>query len=106
MKKIICCTIIVSIAVACHKKSIPEITRRTNEPVYPSADTLSAKTNPEAGLTIFANRCGRCHDLPKTEQYTAKRWETIMVSMAVKARLDKDQAMNVTAYLKSHAKPE
>ena len=107
MKKIIYSSVIILfVLVACHKKSVPVITARSTEPVFTSPDTLHSAPDMEAGRLVFTNRCGSCHGLPETEKYTVKRWETIMVSMAPRARLDKMQAANVSAYVRSHAKIE
>jgi hypothetical protein len=58
----------------------------------------------ETGRIIFTNRCGKCHDLPKADQYTAQRWDGILSSMIPKARLNEEQGLHVTAYLKAQAK--
>jgi len=55
------------------------------------------------GKTIFINRCGRCHDLPKPDQYTAQRWEAILSYMIPRAKLTDEQGVHVTAYLTANA---
>lgn len=89
--------------IACHKRAVPVITTRTVEPPPPAKPVSDVKADPELGKTIFANRCGRCHDLPKPEQYTAQRWDGILLSMIPKSRLNEEQGMHVTAYLKVNA---
>jgi hypothetical protein len=96
--------ILLFILAACHKRSVPIITSRTSQPIFTAPDTLHIVPDIEGGLVVFTNRCSRCHGLPVTDQYTVKRWEIIMISMAPRARLDKNQTLNVTAYVKAHAK--
>jgi cytochrome c5 len=91
-------------AVACTKKSLPTITARTSEPSRPvTASTADIIPDLETGKTIFTNRCGRCHGLPEPAKYTSQRWETILATMIPRARLDKEQEVHITAYLKANA---
>lgn len=92
----------VIILFSCQKKAVPVITARTIEPSAPKTEELSA---PDllAGKQLFANRCGHCHGLPDPVQYTEKRWETIMVLMAPKAKLSKQEQVHVTAWVKENA---
>jgi hypothetical protein len=52
---------------------------------------------------IFTNRCGRCHDLPKPEQYTSERWKGILSYMNPRAGLNEEQGVHITAYLQANA---
>jgi len=81
----------------------PVITSRTVEPPPPAKPVSDVKADTELGKTIFTNRCGRCHDLPKPEQYTAQRWDGILSYMIPRARLNDEQGVHVTAYLKANA---
>lgn len=104
MKKNILLIVIVSvITVSCDKKAIPVITARTTEPLPPAKKLINVKPDMELGKTIFTNRCGRCHDLPKPEQYTAQRWDGILSYMIPRARLNEEQGIHITAYLKGNA---
>lgn len=96
-------SVIVFILIACHKKAVPVITARTVEPPPPVKPVNAMKADIELGKTIFTTRCGRCHDLPKPEQYTAQRWDGILLSMIPKARLSDEQGVHLTAYLKANA---
>jgi len=90
------------VLVSCQKKAVPVITARTVEPSAPKTEELSAP-DLQTGKQIFTNRCGRCHGLPDPVQYTEKRWETIMVLMAPKAKLSKQEQVHVTAWVKENA---
>lgn len=90
------------VLLSCQKKAVPVITARTVEPSAPTTKELST---PDllAGKQLFTNRCGRCHGLPDPVQYTAKRWETIIVLMTPKAKLSKEEQVHVTAWVKENA---
>ncbi len=80
---------------------MPVITGRTTEPI--AANTLPSVTTADtiAGKNIFTARCGRCHGLPDISSYNTKKWDIILSSMIPKARLNKDQGIHLTAYIKS-----
>ncbi len=82
---------------------MPVITSRTTEPPAPVKSIIDVKPDIETGKTIFINRCGNCHGLPKPDDFTAKRWEGILSYMIPKARLNNEQSIHVTAYLKANA---
>ncbi|MEI2740488.1 MAG: hypothetical protein V9F01_17075 [Chitinophagaceae bacterium] len=88
---------------ACSKKNLPTITQRTAEPPAPVKKAVDVKPDIETGKIIFANRCGRCHDLPKPEQFNSQRWDGILSYMIPRARLTDEQGVHVTAYLKANA---
>lgn len=83
---------------ACSKKSLPVIVARepaiTNEAISPSI-----KPDIETGRIIFNTRCNRCHMLPDLLLYNQKKWESILRSMAPKARLNQEQKIHVAAYI-------
>jgi mono/diheme cytochrome c family protein len=104
MKKYLAVTLLVMIIIlSCQKKSVPTISSRTSEPSLPKADTGMIVPDKDRGQLVFNNRCGRCHGLPEPGQYSSKRWETIMASMAPKARLSKEDRVHVTAWVMANA---
>ena len=69
------------------------------------ADATAKTASPEMlGQSTFNEKCGRCHGLKVTTDYTADRWVSIMQVMATKARLDDTEKSNVLAYVKANAK--
>ena len=89
---------------ACQRKAIPVITERKDAPSPKPVlvkETIVADT--AAGRQIFMARCGRCHGLPDPIQYTAKRWETILASMIPRSRINKEQALHLTAFVNTNA---
>lgn len=91
------------VIIACNKKAIPVITSRTTEPPPPAKSITGIKPDIEIGKTIFTNRCGNCHGLPKPDDFTAKRWDGILSYMLPRARLNSEQSIHITAYLKATA---
>lgn len=57
-----------------------------------------------AGQAIYNAKCGRCHELKITSDYTADRWTVILAIMAPKAYLTETEKANVYAYVKANAK--
>jgi len=93
-----------SALLACQRKTIPVITERKDEtspkPVLVSEAIVS---DTATGRQIFMARCGRCHGLPDPLQYTTKRWETILASMIPRSRINKEQALHLTAFVNTNA---
>jgi mono/diheme cytochrome c family protein len=56
------------------------------------------------GQTTYNAKCGRCHGLKVTTNYTADRWISIMQVMAPKAQLTDAEKENVLVYVKTNAK--
>lgn len=58
----------------------------------------------EQGKTVYTAKCGRCHGLKNTANYTATSWENILQKMAPKAKLTEEETMQVHAYVIANAK--
>ena len=90
--------------IACKKKAVPVITERKTEPSKPVIINTSAVVPDTAiGKMVFTNRCGKCHGLPATDQFTSSKWDAILYSMIPKARLTEEQGVHVIAYVKANA---
>ena len=104
MKQAITCFfLIMFILIACQKKSLPVITQRDSSRPLRGNDTTAWVVDVSVGRNVFNNRCGRCHGLPSTDQYTSQKWDTIITLMAPRARLSGEQEFNVRAYVKANA---
>ena len=65
----------------------------------------SKATAPEVlGQSTYNAKCGRCHGLKITTDYTADRWVSIMQVMASKANLTDVEKENVLAFVRVNAK--
>ncbi len=94
---------ITALSVACTQKATPVITSRQTAPLKKEKQALTIVPDLNEGKIIFTNRCGKCHDLPLPEQFTEKRWEGILSYMIPRARLNDEQGIHVTAFLKANA---
>ena len=107
MKKVFVLSVFtVLIAAACHKKAVPTAsTPAATAPV--AAAPVVAAPDPalvEAGKTVFATKCTKCHPAKTVENYTADRWAGILKAMIPKAKLDETEAAQVTAFVTANAK--
>lgn len=76
--------------------------------------TFGAKVEPKektaepasvmAGQSTYNAKCGRCHGLKVTTDFTAERWASIMAVMAPRANLTDSEKENVYAFVKANAK--
>ncbi len=79
-------------------KSGPEGTKA------PSSKRNAPLTKEIQGQSIYNVKCGKCHGLKVAGDYTAARWETVMVVMAPKANLSEEEREFVMAYVRANAK--
>ena len=96
-------TIIVIAISSCNKKALPTIPSRERESLPPATPLADIKPDVERGKTIFMNRCSRCHALPEPSQFTLTRWEGILKIMIPRARLNDEQGVHVSEYVKANA---
>ena len=93
------------IVFACHRRTVAAsddiIISNKTEITKSKATTTAGIT---AGQTIYNSRCGRCHRLKTVQDFTAQQWNNILKSMVPKARLNQDEAEQLTAYVMDHAK--
>lgn len=104
MKARITILILAIIVFACHRKTVAS---SDNIIISNKTDTETKVANPEvasAGQTVYTNRCGRCHYLKTVQDYTTQQWTNILKSMIPKAKLNDDEAKQITAYVMEHAK--
>jgi len=93
---------------SCHKKAVPVITERKAgapkkfESIYPPKETVLPDT--AVGKQLFTDRCGRCHGLPETNQFTAEKWDNILPVMIPRARMNNEEALHVRAYVLANTK--
>ena len=81
-----------------------ENTGATGTKVAPTG-TNNPETNAAiAGQATYNAKCGKCHGLKVTTDYTADRWAGILAVMAPKAKLTDIEKDNVYAYVKANEK--
>lgn len=101
------------ISYGCAKKTVPATTATTTTTeatkspdeikIVTAVDPKNSKES-IAGMETYTAKCGRCHGLKNTVNWTKEEWVPIMNSMAPKARLDSTQKANVLTYVQTHAK--
>jgi cytochrome c5 len=65
--------------------------------------TVSAEVM-SAGQNLYSSRCGRCHYMKTVQDYSPHQWDNFLKRMIPKAKLNKEEAEEVTAYVMEHAK--
>lgn len=91
---------------SCQRKSVPVLTERKSIEIKRKSTELPAnfKANTILGKELFMANCQRCHGLPSPEFYSVKRWETILIAMAPKARLSTEQSAHILSFVSKTAK--
>ncbi len=51
------------------------------------------------GKNLYEGKCGKCHDLPKTNAYTAEKWVDILKWMQPKAKISDQERETIHFYL-------
>lgn len=98
------------ILTACSHKSTPTAAA-TPAPAAPKEApaqfnmmTAAARPSVVEGEKVYNAKCGKCHDLKKPSEYNAKEWNSIMRSMAPKAKLTEVERSDVMAYVENGAR--
>ena len=52
---------------------------------------MNAQTNHAEGRELFVSKCNACHQLYDPNQYTTVVWDSILVPMKKKAKLNEEQ---------------
>jgi cytochrome c5 len=58
----------------------------------------------DAGKTVYVSRCGSCHALKTPSNYTVEQVYSILKAEIPKAKLNKKEGDDVTAYMVANAK--
>ena len=94
----------------CARKNVPAApvntadTMKEPDAIKMPATDLKNSAEAIAGMGTYNSKCGKCHGLKNTADYTKEQWIPIMGRMAIKAHLDTMEKANVIVYVQSHAK--
>jgi mono/diheme cytochrome c family protein len=107
MKKATTIVTLALLVFACSRKTVDTSQTSTSTTTTPVTET--AKTDAahaalvEQGKGVYTTKCAKCHKAKEVTAYTTTRWEGILKSMIPKARLNDDEAQQVTAYVMDNA---
>ncbi|MEI6487824.1 MAG: hypothetical protein WCP52_02610 [Bacteroidota bacterium] len=65
--------------------------------VYPSVNIDELNK----GLTLYANKCGACHQIFVPNKISPKIWDAMMPKMKVRAKLEDEEMDLIVKYIKS-----
>jgi nitrate/TMAO reductase-like tetraheme cytochrome c subunit len=107
MKKFLIATVVIVFAWSCAKKATPaksETGTTTTATTITETKTTVSTELLAAGKTTYEAKCGRCHALHATDEFTAEKWVPYVDAMAPKAKLTDSEKANVLAYVQANAK--
>jgi mono/diheme cytochrome c family protein len=101
-RKFLLLTLVLIVLAGCSKKSIPDksVSKKNQT-------TKSVAIIPESlklGSRLYATKCGNCHGLKRTDEFTSAAWLPIMDRMAVEARLSESEKASILAYVQAYSK--
>jgi len=73
------------------------------------ADATNANVSLEVlneGRELYIDRCGKCHDLYQTSEYTKEKWAKIMNKMQKPAKITDEQKELIIKYINTNTKLE
>ena len=93
-----------AILAACGATVGCQTTEQMAPPVTPGFVATLADANMETarlqqGRHTYVTQCARCHNIEPIGRYSDDRWQQIVDSMSVKARLRTDQKSDLLAYI-------
>ena len=60
---------------------------------------VSTKIANKSGVQLWGENCGRCHNAPTMDQYSAAHWDVIGTHMKLKAGITDEEVTKIVAYL-------
>ncbi len=100
MKKMFIAFAALGLFAACQPKTAEVVEEVKKVEEVKVATMLRPGTDAEmAGMKLYANNCGKCHDLPVISEHSIERWNKVLPPMIKKSKLDEAQGANVTAYV-------
>jgi hypothetical protein len=65
--------------------------------------TASAASAASGGAQLWADSCGRCHNLRSPSSYSRAQWDVIVAHMRVRCSLTGEDARTIVEFLKAGA---
>ena len=79
MKKLILSAILIPIIISCKSKKVVAENKPATKIEVVTEITMAEKI--AQGESIFQNKCGNCHALPKVKDHTPENWKLILLRM-------------------------
>lgn len=94
MKKITFIVASIIALAACTPKTTEVIvkTENTENKDFPSGEIAE-------GSSLYADNCGKCHELKNVNDYTDAQWKKIVPNMAAQAKLDATQENKIMQFV-------
>jgi hypothetical protein len=94
------------IIIACHRKSTPQMSDRTQFPTAPVTEhVLVSAEDISAGQLVYSGKkCTRCHEAKPVANWTVSEWQPILKAMIPRARLDSNERRQIAVYVLQNAK--
>lgn len=99
MKKIILPALVIFMLVSCKSKKVVTENKTKIEKTITVSSEISMADKILQGESIFQNKCGNCHDLPKVKDHTPENWKSIMLRMQKAAELSDSEREYVYNYI-------
>ncbi len=88
----------------CAKKTSPGSKKMTPAEEVAAVKSHYTEDQIAKGQPIFEANCGKCHDLRQPPEFTVHQWDKILPDMSSKAKLSKDDAGVLRAWVITKAK--
>ena len=99
MKKTILPVLIIFILVSCKSKKVVTENKTEIETTTTVSSEISMADRIAQGESIFQNKCGNCHDLPKVKDHTPENWKPILLRMQKAADISEKEREYVYDYI-------
>jgi cytochrome c5 len=99
MKKTILPALVIFILVSCKSKKVVTENKTAIETTTTVSSEISMADRIAQGESIFQNKCGNCHDLPKVKDHSPENWKPIMLRMQKEAEISDNERDYVYDYI-------
>jgi cytochrome c5 len=97
MKKTLLFTMFIFVLVSCKSKKV--VTENKTETTTSTATEMSMADMIAQGESIFQNKCGNCHALPKVKDHSPENWKPILLRMQKAADISDNEREYVYKYI-------
>ncbi|MGL2963327.1 hypothetical protein ACSVH2_05860 [Flavobacterium sp. RSB2_4_14] len=99
MKKTILSALVIFILVSCKSKKVVTENKTEIEVTSAVSSEISMADMIAQGETLYTNKCGNCHALPKVKEHSPENWKPILLRMQKEAGLSDKEREYVYNYI-------